>query len=497
MSGLHEYHQIPPWAEQIVGIGDVPDVVIAVPEETHNPDQHELDTSFVVAADDRTSESQELVAAGGGGDKKPPSNFPGGELTFEDPEENNENQPIKAVGEVATKAEVATEAAEQQPVSDNLEVIQHTDGSTTLVNKAHSQPDLLEKVTTRLEGGDPWAKLPLRPETESKRKYYVDNEENPTFFAKVTNPLEEPEGQNELELASHVQAVVSSEQGQRIAQEHGFSRVSYVEPLVLIDKPGEHQTIIYPYQAGERIDISEDPAEMARALELSDMTHELNGLLAANGVNATDIDFYQFIADGNDLHLLDAEHYGRFEQKEPTLAPGETSQFVFGRWEEEVDSTEFYRGEAVVARQAEDGSGVQLSTGVSEEGYAVALWNTHTSEAALLNLRSSTPPDDQIRELVGRVPSLESRGTVAYIVGPEVPFEDPDESQIGTPPPFGARIDTAVHLASHAAQVSKFDPGGPSRVSIDTSTGELEVTSGTGEVKRFSPPRKISQENRP
>lgn len=467
-----------------------PELVVAIVGDNEGqgeePSQDHIDTSFVPAAENRVDEPEEVALPTADDITKPPIDLSGGKTTFEDPEENNDGPLSKAAeeaGAVATGAEMTPEA-EATPASDNLEITRHADGSTTVVNKAHSQ-ELLEKVVARLEDEEPWTELPLRTDPEHPTKYFADSAEDPSFFAKVTSQLNEPEGLKEIELASYVQSVVSSEQAQRIVQDHGFSSVSYVEPLVVIDKPGEQQTIVYPYQAGVKIDFSEDPVETARAEELCEVVNKLNGLLAANGVNACDIEHHQFIAEGDDLYLLDAEHYERFEPPPPTLSPGKISNSIYGRWEEDAGFTEIYRGETVVARQSEDGSGVQLSTNL-QEGYVVALWNTHTSESALLHVQSSMKADEQIRGLTERVPSMVSRGTVAHIVG-SADFSVDTEHY-----PLAISVDTAVYLRSQAAQVSFFDPEGSSRVSMDTSNGSLEITTETGEIKRFTPPKRIS-----
>lgn len=459
MNELQEYHDTFPWTAEVQTL-ETPIVVVADSVDLHDDSEQsvsDVDTSVVPAAEDRTGRPEEVLTAADS-IKKPPVDLPpGGNTTFEDPEENN-----------------------------NLEVIQYADGSTTILNKAHNQPDLLEKVAARLESAEPWSPFPshIDPESdpEHQKKYYVDDAEDRVFFAKVIPHELEPGGKNEIELASHVHAVVASEQAQRIAQEHGFSSVSYVEPLAIIDKPGENQTIVYPYQDGGRIELSESPARLS---ELHDVEHKLGGLLAANEVNAYDIDHYQFLAEGDDLYLLDAEHYKRFEPKQPTLASGETLQFVYQRWEDAAGSTEIYSGESAVARQGEDGLGVQLSTDL-HEGYAVALWNTHTSEAALLHVQASREARDQIRELTERVPSLVSLSTIAHIIGPADVSINTDRF------PPDMNIGTAVYLCSQASQISLFDPEGSSRVSIDSSSGRVEVTTETGEVKRFNPPKKIS-----
>lgn len=468
------------------GPGFEGNIVIVADGQPDQGAESKIDTSFVVAAEDRTSESQALELATSGGDKKPPFDLPpDGHTTFEDPEEgDNEREsvgPAETLGVVAIGSEIRT-AGEQSQVAEHLEVTTDEYGTTTIINRAHSQPDLPDKFIARLDSEEPWTQLEIY--TSHERTFLVDDPKDPSFFVKVTDPSDNPEGQKELEVAPLVQSIVASEQAQHIAQKHGFSSVTYVEPLAVIDKPGEHEIVAYPYQDGGRITGSRDGR--SGLLELQEVATEMSGLFGANDVDAFDIDTIQFIAEGDELYLLDAEQYRQFEPLQPALEAGEMERSIYGGWESASGPAVVEPGKTVIARQAEDGTGVEISA-VTQDTYVVALWNTSTNEAALLNIRENREAYRQVEHVAEHAPSLMGRNVIVHIFGPTNPvFRDPNRY------PLSATVEMAVSLTGRVAQTSSVDVRGQAKVSLDTENGRLKVTTESGETKYFDPPKRIS-----
>jgi hypothetical protein len=499
MQGLYEIHEagweVPDFETLHENVTEV--VISNDNTSLHGHASEDIDTSFIPAEETR-GEAEPLRMAGGS-DKKPPFDSSDTHTTFEDPEENREDEPTKTLGIVATSSETIA-AEEHLQASEKLEIINREDDSTVLINRAHTRPDLIEKVTSRIENDEPWAKV--RIDTSRNREYFVDNPGDPTFFAKVTDYIDEPDGANELALAAKVQSVVGSDQAQRIAQEHGFSGIAYIEPLAMIDEPDIQQTIIYPRQDGSHPIDNETLPESERTTQLEtlhDVAQNLRGLMGANGINPLDLDSFQLlVGNDNNLSLLDIEDYTTFQPAEATLAQGEILH-VTENGQYDIGGTEsgcvaINQGDFVLGRQYADGTGIQV-TAATDNGYAVVIWNTETGESGFFTVNDPHEGREQITAVTDDIPSLTGPETVAHLIGPaRVDEEDGTRYSRATELERALGIDDNIsHVSSTHSQLSIIHSTAGNTVVFNTGHGMIEVFSEQSKrIYSFTPPTRIS-----
>lgn len=122
----------------------------------------------------------------------------------------------------------------------------------------------------------------------------------------------------EIELAPLVHAVTNSEAAQEMAKTHGFSGISYVEPLMgVITKYPEHpeyntKSTVYEYIPGTKQldDLGEEPEWTPE--DVAELTQALGALLEQGGIAPLDLGPGQILVDNNrQLYLIDTEGYAK------------------------------------------------------------------------------------------------------------------------------------------------------------------------------------------
>lgn len=499
MQGLYELNETE-WAAPDFTNVPLKEIVISndgASDHENEADEH-VDTSFILA-DETRGDGEPVEAETSGGDKKPPFGTPSGRTSFEDPEEEGRQERESLtlrLGAVASGIEAEVDNSTDLQAPEGMEVISRGD-TTIVVNRDHSQPELVERAVELVANDGPWFRVPI--DTARERTFLKDSEEDPKLFAKVTDAIDEPGGMKELTLVAEVKSVVDSDQAQEIAQKYGFSGIGYVAPLAVVDQPDRQQTTIYPWQEGTHPFDNDTLSESDRTAQLEtlgDVAQNLRGLMGANGIKPVDLDSFQLLVDDNNqLKLLDIEDYETFEPAEPTLAQGEAIHVTEAG---QYDITEAGRravspGDFVVGRQGADGTGIEVAT-TTQNGYAVALWNTHTGESGFFSISNPYEAHEQITTVTDDIPSLTGPETVAHLIGPaRVDELDGTRRSLAYQLERALGTDDISHISSNHSQLSIINSSGGSTVAFNTGSGVIEVFNEQGLLAySFTPPKPVS-----
>lgn len=492
-----------PWQDGTAGGVDI--AIIADNGLASSEPEPVADTSYLLAPDERGEEEAPKLTTTGADIKKPPTDPP--EVYHgtpeEDPEDNNDTSETQdALGRLANTNEVTIEAGASQP-TDLPSGVERISLPTQdlVINRSHPDQAIVDSAIAKLEDGSPWEEFTDCLSHLNTREYLVDDPEDPKLFAKTTDYSREEhdrtteEGVREVVQASEVRDIINSPQAQELAQQQGFTGISFVEPLLVADKHGtQQQTVVYPWQEGRAysgeeglhgaIGGSVPGSELHR---LSTVVDRLEGLFGANGISAEDFGNEQILV-GRDgmLHLIDTEGYERFDPPEPTLAPNETRYQDGYGWQDfnlsTRDEVHVVDGVTVTTRSVgAENPEIVSNTG---DGCIVTVWNPFTGESGMVNIQHLTDGHQQLEELKRAVPTLVHPGVVSHIVGQSI--VDPEDGNS-----YLEYAELAFSLGG-ASQIGGVRVDENTTVRLDTSNGKLETFNEQGE-KTFSytPPTAI------
>lgn len=498
MDELQEYHGPLPWT--VAQTLDMPAVVISDtdPYEDSARPTNDVDTSLVPGADDRTNENPEEVLEPADNIKKPPTDPPGTiqESADDYPEEGTNNSAsASALGELASGTEVPNPVQRRDVYATlpaGLEVIKD-EGVTIVANRNHSEPALVDRALATYRENPSWPHAPL--EQFAERTYHVDNEDDPTLFAKHTNYSYYPgvlasEGLTEFALSTDIKEILDSEPAQRTVQEAGFASVSFVEPLLTASPDGSNtRTTIYPWKEARPLETVaiEQRAEGGEWEDgrrvAADIADDLRVLFSEQGIHAKDLNTSQIRVDSdNNVRVTDAELYVKFDKPAATFAPDQVMHREGdGEWHEVANSPHENPnqprevptgpGTVVLARGADSGQGLELTT-EKGAGRVVVLWNVITKEGAIINNVDAGQLGAALREVYERLPNLKGLGTIEHAVGNYDVVRHP----------------VLVHGVSMTARKS-VPVTGVVDVRLSAATGIVEVYSKSGErLYRYRPP---------
>lgn len=483
--------------ETIVWQGAEDNRVVRITDQSNpQPEQDEVDTTTVLAPDDRDSEPD--IVPADGGDKKPPvppetvlasSNFP------EDDGEGQEQIPT-GLGKITAGAEVesAPLSTTEERFADLPPTWELVRGETfdLVVNRGHENQALVDQAVTRLTDGSAWFESEQQQYPE--RTFHADDLNTPTLFAKTTQfALDESreldDGINELVMSREVKKVVDSEQAQLAVREQGFSGIHYVEPLAMaVSVESDAGMTIYPWQHGQLTPLAdvwelEIPEEVARDEldRVSAVVEDLRALLGANGIEAPDLSANQILIDeNNNLALLDIEEYQSFDTPEPALAPAASAHFKQGKWYSGSDPAHAWdvpematveQGVAGVARGAETAEdSPEFAAEWHGQGTVGVFWNAVSKESAIINAANSAEWEASVSQVIAKVPNVSRQGTILHAFGAD------------TEVIYGSLFDGM-------AVRNKVLLEGSTDIYFNTGTGRIEVYSEDGDrTFMYQPP---------
>lgn len=199
------------------------------------------------------------------------------------------------------------------------------------INQACTEPEQAKKLYTILQQGFPAHWRPYSHLDKKSIQYYeavgeripknflwVDNEDDPVFLIKEKRMRDKKNVFHELKIAPLITRIIATPDAQKIAHDHGFDQLRFVEPLLAwIHQPTQQQYTGYPYIHGDTYHRSRPPMVNLtyKIEEETTVIDPLKTLFRKEGILPRDLWISQFIASSafdpipNTLFLIDVEAY--------------------------------------------------------------------------------------------------------------------------------------------------------------------------------------------
>ncbi len=222
--------------------------------------------------------------------------------------------------------------------------VRHGSRYDLVLNRSAARQDLVQDLAVRLTDGVPndWSpfKIHVSPSAVGKI-HYIDNVDNPHFFLKTRYNLRRffEHGRsnahfgekmirvmnasasvvNEISISPRIKEVLGSQEALRLALQHGFERMEFIEPLVaMVDRQTGEKASVYEFIDGVSrprniyADLR-DQDEIALWEKLDSLMGSIGSLLERGEIAVNDLRSEQCIIsrDKKTVYLLDAEQYYR------------------------------------------------------------------------------------------------------------------------------------------------------------------------------------------